>query len=318
MLETSWRVKDKTTDSHQYRNAHVLSSRIAFHLKIKPVSHDMTERLSSGDRMVKGEVQRALPDQVVVKKQVCIVGHSFVRRLRMFMDAFQARGIDRQFGLELLWVAAHGIGVLPIELLRCSGRDFVQDKCPDIVILQTMDNDMDTAEPIDAVVQHHVELTIMLAALMGGTKVVICAPLHRSNPKPVSAHAFNENIEQCSRLLRRQLLEQEFANSKMFDRRAFSIPNVYLWVHRKMRGVTQLLKDGVHLTDVGNTRLYFSLRAGGWGGECKNVHSSYTFACTVPHPELYLEEGRLVLIIPYHFTMLSLDTHVVERVAGFL
>ncbi len=38
------RVKDKMTDSHQYRNAHVFSSRIAFHVKSKPVSQDMAKR----------------------------------------------------------------------------------------------------------------------------------------------------------------------------------------------------------------------------------------------------------------------------------
>ncbi len=219
------RVKDKMTESHQYWNACVFSSRIVFHLKIKPVSHDKAERFSSGDRMVDGEVQLALHDQVVVKKQVL---HCWPLVCLEAQDVSQARGMDRQFDLDLVRVAWQGIGDLGIDLLRCSGRNFVQDKWPDIVILQAMDNDMDTTEPIDAMVQHNVEFAIMLVTLMGGTKVVICAPLHCSNPRHMSAHAFNENVEQCSRLLRRHLMDWEFANSKKFDRRVFSIPNVYL------------------------------------------------------------------------------------------
>ncbi len=108
------------------------------------------------------------------------------------MDASQAKGMDLQFGLDLVRLDWHGIWGIGIDQLRSSGRDFVQEKYPDIVILQAMENDMDTAEPIDAVVQHHMEFAIMMAALMGGTKVVICAPLHHNNPRHVSAHAFNE------------------------------------------------------------------------------------------------------------------------------
>ncbi len=36
--------------------------------------------------MVKGEVERAPEDEVQIKKQVCLIGHSFVRRLRDHMD----------------------------------------------------------------------------------------------------------------------------------------------------------------------------------------------------------------------------------------
>ncbi len=68
---------------------------------------------------------RYYTNQVVVKKQVCIVGHSFVRRLRTFVDFSKSRDMDRQFGLDLVRVAWHGIGGLGIDLLRCSGRDFV-------------------------------------------------------------------------------------------------------------------------------------------------------------------------------------------------
>ncbi len=88
----------------------------------------MAERLSLGDKMVEGEVQWALHDQVVVQKQVWIVGNLFVRRLRKFIDAFQVRGMDRQFGVDLVRVAWHGIGGMRIYMLRCSSRDFVNDK----------------------------------------------------------------------------------------------------------------------------------------------------------------------------------------------
>ncbi len=51
----------------------------------------------------------------------------------------------------------------------------------------------------------------------------------------------------------------EFHNVRRLDRRALKIPNVWLWEHIKMKGTNQLIPDGVHLSKVGNTRLYFSM-----------------------------------------------------------
>ncbi len=57
--------------------------------------------------MVKGEVERAPEDEVQIKKTVCLIGHSFVRRLRDHVDC--SPGLDRDFGLDSVRVEWLGL-----------------------------------------------------------------------------------------------------------------------------------------------------------------------------------------------------------------
>ncbi len=49
-------------------------------------------------RIVVGEVERAPGEEVVVRKQACLIGHSFIHRLHDHVDA--TLGLDRDFGLQ--------------------------------------------------------------------------------------------------------------------------------------------------------------------------------------------------------------------------
>ncbi len=52
-------------------------------------------------RMVAGEVERATEQEVVVRKQACHIGHSFIRRLWDYVDANP--GLDLDFGLQSVY-----------------------------------------------------------------------------------------------------------------------------------------------------------------------------------------------------------------------
>ncbi len=60
----------------------------------------MSSSPSVAPAMVPGEVLRDVENLVVVKKQLCVIGHSYVRRLRDFIDA--SLTYDRTFGLNTI------------------------------------------------------------------------------------------------------------------------------------------------------------------------------------------------------------------------
>ncbi len=144
--------------------------------------------------------------------------------------------------------------------LRETGLEFVLDYCPDLVVTHVMDNDIDSSSSVVIVVHGHVDFAVELATQMGGFNMAICAPLHRQHPWFMPMQQYNEKVEECLRQLRELLVHPEFLRAKRLHIRAFKILNVFLWYHRKMRGTTQLVGDRVHLTNVGNTWLYHSMR----------------------------------------------------------
>ncbi len=125
----------------------------------------MAECPPNSRTMVVADVERAAEDEVQVWKQVCQIGHSFVRRLRDNVDASQV--LDRDFCLDTvrtawLWMVSKQLGCL-----KETGLDFVLDYCPDLVVLHVMDNDLDASGPVDRVVQGHVDFVVQLSVQMG-------------------------------------------------------------------------------------------------------------------------------------------------------
>ncbi len=147
-----------------------------------------------------------------------------------------------------------------IASLRETGLTFVLDYCPDIILLQAIDNDLDSFMTIESVVDAHLAFASELSSHMGGIKVIFCGQLHRRTPRYLSMDAYNYSVDECNRMLREKLIDPAFSGSKHLDMRAFKVPNVYFWEHLKMKGIIQLIGDGIHLTPVGNTRLYYSCR----------------------------------------------------------
>ncbi len=113
--------------------------------------------------MAHGEVYRVQVDLVLVRKQACVIGHSHVHRWRAFIKA--APLLDRNFGLDMVTTECLGSsGMRVADLWKC-GLEFILDYCPDIVLLQAIDNDMDTFGPIDHLVASHVEFAVEVSSL---------------------------------------------------------------------------------------------------------------------------------------------------------
>ncbi len=55
------------------------------------------------EMMVRSEVERAPEDEVVVRKQVCLIGHSFIHRLREHWSGLHVVG----------YLAGGGFGLCP-------------------------------------------------------------------------------------------------------------------------------------------------------------------------------------------------------------
>ncbi len=113
-----------------------------------------------GRRLVNGP-QHHPDDHVVVQKQVCLIGHSFVRDLRHYID--DSPVLDCHFGLDFVRVAWLGISPMGRDYLCSSALAYVLDNCPDIVVLQAIDNDLDVDGPINRIVEDHMFFTMDLA-----------------------------------------------------------------------------------------------------------------------------------------------------------
>ncbi len=92
-----------------------------------------------------------------------------------------------------------------IASLRETGLTFVLDFCPDIILLQAIDNDLDSFMTIESEVDAHVDFASELSSHIGGIKVIVCSPLHRKTPHYLSMDAYNYSVDECNRMLERNL-----------------------------------------------------------------------------------------------------------------
>ena len=214
-------------------------------------------RDESEERMTMRKMRRDTKDQVVVAKSVGIIGHSIARNLLSFID--QRQDYTRNFGLETARVRWLTVGGLKLKDMNGCGWDFIRNQTPDVIVLQIMDNDVDSHKGLQEVVDGHVFFAEEVVAEFGSAiKVVICAPLHRSTPKYMSRELYNSRVEECIKGMRHRLGKVVSTGTEGKKRPVNN--NVFFWEHKKLRGLTQLRSDGVHLTDVGSKRLYFSLK----------------------------------------------------------
>lgn len=101
-------------------------------------------------------------------KEICLIGHSFIRRLWEHVDT--TRGLDWDFGLESVRKEWLGVGSMRLACLIEIGQDFVLDYCPDIVVLHAIDNDLNGCTSAMHLVLGHLDLTEKLATQMGRYK----------------------------------------------------------------------------------------------------------------------------------------------------
>ena len=170
-----------------------------------------------------------------------VLGHSFVRRLHHYILQ-RSPILDVHFDLsEPLVTQWLGIGGRTVQkTIRYDMRAITVFR-PDIVILQLGTNDLSNASPLR--VGSDIEDFVRLLYHSCNVKIVcVCQTLLRD-----SDATFNSNVVALNQYLR-VFLEH--------------LPFALLWRHRGFWNAQRnvYLRDGVHLNDRGNSKLYRSFR----------------------------------------------------------
>ena len=174
--------------------------------------------------------------------KVLVLGHSFVRRLKLDLHVQQDARTSPTFKLDgTAQVYMHGIGGRTVRKVRNHDLGVVARLSPDIVILEIGTNDLSLLPP--EVVGSEIEELVSLLRQTYHVKVVcVCLSTPR-NHNPV----FN-----AKRVIVNKYLTVVLEH----------MPNVFTWLHRGFArpSVTPFLRDGVHFNKLGQFTLYRSYR----------------------------------------------------------
>ena len=173
--------------------------------------------------------------------RVLVLGDSFIRRLRLFVGSYSPNfhfGFNLPVRAVIKW---HGIGGRTVAKTIERDLHVVASFQPDIVILQLGSNDLTSDEPA------HVgsaldDLVKLLHDVYGVKFICVCQTIHRKG-----ASAFNRHVGILTQYLR-----------VVLD----PIPYALFWGHRGFwRAVHNFYaRDGVHLNNRGQQKLYRSVR----------------------------------------------------------
>ena len=172
--------------------------------------------------------------------RVLILGHSFIRRLREYIGRNADLDVSLHIleGIELKW---HGVGGRTVLKTVQFDLSVVELFKPDIVILQLGTNDLShlPAVNVGSAIE---DLTRSLHDLLNVKCVCVCQTIYRTG-----APNFNKNVILLNRYLK-VVLEP--------------IPYAIFWRHKGFwRAKTNFMaRDGVHLNDLSQYKLYRSLR----------------------------------------------------------
>ena len=178
--------------------------------------------------------------------KVLILGHSFVRRLKVDLNTKFEKRASLDFGLcGSANVHMHGVGGRTVSKLRRHDLGVVSHISPHIVILEIGTNDLSHANP--EVVGSEIEELVKLLSTEFSVKVVgVCHVTPRDN-----LHGMYESLNKKALVLNqyvRVVLEH--------------IEPVFCWTHQGFLNpsVSPFLPDGVHFNHIGQYNLYRSYR----------------------------------------------------------
>ena len=179
----------------------------------------------------------------MVGRRVLILGHSFIRRLRDFIEK-RPTDYDLNFGLkDSLSVHWQGVGGRTVPKLVKFDLNVVRQVQPDIVFLQVGTNDLTVKGMTPLTVGSAIEDLVRLLHDSYGVKLVCVGQTIKR--RPVSN--FNNKVQLLAQYLK-TVLEP--------------IPYAIYWSHRGFwrNASCYLSYDGVHLNGEGHHKLYKSIR----------------------------------------------------------
>ena len=185
--------------------------------------------------------------------KIQIVGHSFVTRLKDFIRS--GDGVD--FFLNLrpsdYLIQFSGFPGATVGKLR-EQLDVVSDFQPDIVFLLVGTNDL-YYDSVATTAQKIVDFTDTLRHMLNIKFVFVGQVTYRLPPQqatryPVDVVQFNDKVDSLNSLLIHKFSEEQFIS--LWKLKGF-------WAKETLPSVIH--RDGIHLTPLGNRKLYSNIRA---------------------------------------------------------
>ena len=174
--------------------------------------------------------------------QILILGHSFIRRLAGFL---QKRGHDHLMAKlsSLGSIHFHGVGGRTIAKVRKFVLGIIRRLSPGIIVLELCSNDL-TKLPAQTVSSELETLVRYLHDEFNVKSIAVCQVIRRHSPQ---CTAYNLKVTKLHLYLK-AVLEP--------------IPYCLYWKHRGFWNSREniYLPDGVHLNDLGNLKLFRSIR----------------------------------------------------------
>ena len=176
------------------------------------------------------------------KPHVIILGHSFVRRMKEFLESVNNKLTSIDFNLkDVARISIHGIGGGTVRKLRLLDLNNVVAKRPDFVLFEIGTNDLTTMSP-EIVAQEINTICDDLHAEFNVHKIVVSQIIYRKNNPQ-----FNKLVDTCNNLVSALIRDKSHA---------------HFWIHKGLKNPSLdiLRRDGVHLNERGNYALYRNYR----------------------------------------------------------
>ncbi|XP_078363441.1 uncharacterized protein LOC144647517 [Oculina patagonica] len=179
--------------------------------------------------------------------KVLILGHSFVRRFKLFVS----EGIDERTypDLDLSAVDLHflGIGGRTVPKTRSFDLEDVRALQPEIVILEIGSNDLCEVGLRPETVGSNIESFVCtLHEVCKVAYVMVCQVIHRASP-PSHSPQYNADVDILNQYL--QVVLEPLPFAEFWSHKGLKAPNIPIF-----------RRDGVHLNDQANYALYRSYR----------------------------------------------------------
>ena len=186
---------------------------------------------------------------------VAIIGHSYVSRLEMFASEHEHHNIRSDLNLrqcEVHWLGNRGGKVKKVLRYDLMAIDAIR---PDVAIVHLGGNELDNGDDPETVAASLVHLAGRLKD-HGCQLVYLCSVLPRPRPKFSSQQQFQTAADHFNDHLKIIL------DHRPGHKQDKEFQNIKFWQHRRFRENELNVhdRDGVHLNDLGQKRLYYSIR----------------------------------------------------------
>ena len=174
--------------------------------------------------------------------QILILGHSFIRRFAGFLQKMGHEHLMAKLS-SLGSIRFHSVGGCTIAKVRKFVLGIIRRLSPDIIVLELCSNDL-TKLPAQTVGSELETLVRYLHDEFNVKSIAVCQVIRRHSPQWT---AYNLKVTKLH-LYRKAVLEP--------------IPYCLYWKHRGFWNSREniYLSVGVHLNDLGNLMLFWSIR----------------------------------------------------------